>query len=134
MLGSAILQASLEFLRAAERRKMRPVHLISHDAQSFPHDAPHELSREEAVIAAQQELRRHVRPLRQRPRPPERRAGLMPLASRPRLVYDLARNIMENSVLVKREPASRRATLTQNQQADRRARQLRSGNHRRYCR
>jgi len=41
---------------------------------------------------------------------------------------------MENSVLVKREPASRRATLTQNQQADRRARQLRSGNHRRYCR
>lgn len=51
------LQALRKFARTAERDEMAAVDLIRGDAQPFPHHPAHELGREEAIVATQEELR-----------------------------------------------------------------------------
>src|SRR5947208_12188143 len=94
-LGSVRLQTVDQLLRAAERRQVAAVHLVRCDAQSFLHDAAHELDGEEAVVATQQESGRYVRPGTKRPRLLERCAGLMAFPPRQRRGNHVGGNIME---------------------------------------
>ncbi len=73
-------------------------HLVEGDAQTLQHDPALEFHREEAVVAALQEPRWHLRPLRQGPWLGERRLGLARLSPRPRLDRDLGRDVVEEDV------------------------------------
>src|SRR5213080_1698911 len=66
-----------ELVRTAQRRQVSAVHLVGHDTEPFAHDPPLEVGREEPVVAAEEEPRRHVRPRVERPRCCEHRARLL---------------------------------------------------------
>jgi hypothetical protein len=51
-----------EFLRTGERGHVTAVHLDWRDAEALADDAAHELGREEAIVATQEEPRRHIGP------------------------------------------------------------------------
>ena len=70
------VEAVGELLGTAECRQVPAVHLVGRDPEALPNDPALEVGGEEAVVAAQQEPRRHVRPGGERPRLLERRAGL----------------------------------------------------------
>ena len=76
--GPVALQALDQFRRMGERGQVAAVHLVRFEAQPLLDHAPHERSREEAVVPAEQEPRRDVGPRGERPRLLERRAGLRP--------------------------------------------------------
>ena len=92
------LQALGQLLRAAEGDEVPAGHLVEGNAQTFSHDPALEFHRKEAVVAALQEPRWYVGPLRQGPWLCERRLGLARLSPRPRLGRDLGRNVVEEGV------------------------------------
>src|SRR3954452_7364879 len=67
-LGGVSQQALRQLIGTAQRGQVTAVHLVGHDPESLPHHAPLELGREEPVVSAQQEPRRHVGPRVERPR------------------------------------------------------------------
>src|SRR5829696_1311749 len=71
------LQAVGQLPRAAEGDEVPAGHLVEGNAQTFSHDSALEFHREEAVVAALQEPRWHLGPLRQGPWLLKRRAGLV---------------------------------------------------------
>src|ERR671919_311359 len=93
--GAVGLQPLHELLRATERRQVSAVDLVGGDAEPLPHHPAQELGREEAVVPAQKEPRRHVRPRLQRPRLGHRRARLVPFAPRERLCDHIRRYVVE---------------------------------------
>ena len=70
--GPVPLEVLDEFFRMRECGKVASRHLVGPDAQALLHDSTLEVSREEAVVAAQQEASRYFRPALERPRIPER--------------------------------------------------------------
>src|SRR5687768_4156867 len=62
------LQTVGQFPRAGESNAVAAFDLVGGDGQAIPNDPAHEPGREEAVVAAQQEPRRHLGPRRKRPR------------------------------------------------------------------
>ena len=58
--------------------QVAPFHLVWDDSEPLVYDPALELSREETIVATQQESRRHIGPRIQGPRPLERGARLLP--------------------------------------------------------
>src|SRR5262245_31138874 len=74
---------------------MAAIHLIRSDTETLPNHAPHEVSREEAVVTAKEKARRHVRPSRERPGLLERGARLPAFSFCERLLYHIRRDVVE---------------------------------------
>ena len=73
-------------------------HLVGGNAQTFSYDPALEFHRQEAVVAALQEPRRHFGPLWQGPRLRERRLGLARLSPRPRFGRNLGLDVVKEGV------------------------------------
>ena len=87
---------------------MPAVHLVRNNAETISHDATLELRREEAVVATQQEPRRHVGPRIERPWLLERPTSLSPLRMREHLGNDIVRNAVERD----HSPLARKCGIT----------------------
>src|SRR3954470_904031 len=74
---SVRLEPLHELVGMRQRGQVSALHLVGREAEPLTHDAPLEVRREEAVVAAQQEAGRDVRPRVQWPRLFEWRARLL---------------------------------------------------------
>ena len=67
-VGPVPLEPVDELVGLGEEREVAAAHLVRVDAQSITHHPSLEVGREEAIVPAQQEARRHVGPPLERPR------------------------------------------------------------------